>query len=173
MTIFNTDRLLDNGLRIGCAILAGILPFSIFVFGAAWPFDRKSDKLSAIGVPAGSIIGIVWFILIILWSLCGVLACFRFDSDSLALFLPFSILTLLFSVIWLKVHNDLRDRSSAAQILLVSLLFATLTHITAVKANADDVIVSTFVSLGMTPLVVWLGAATMFNYISINKIQLG
>ena len=150
------------------SIVLGFLP-PIMIFGAGfvWPMDKDgSAKIQ--GRPAGGVFGLVWTVLTALWVCAIFVASIHFSTLSLTLTQFFSNCALVLSIVWLYLYNDQKQKSAAAQTLLLNTLFAFLIVVTGATAETQNPRASQAVSLMIAPLFVWLGCASMFNYLEIN-----
>jgi tryptophan-rich sensory protein len=166
--LFHTVRIRNEKWRIVSLVLC-VLPVAIFIAGAIWPFNSDLMTYDVVGKPKGVVFVVVWTLLVALWVFAGVVASMRFDRTSLIVYQASSNAALASAVTWLGVQNGLRDKESAAQILLLVLLFSVLTLVSSATAENDLALSRTVVSMTMTPLPVWIIGATLFSYIGLNQ----
>lgn len=162
--LFATDKL-ETGryVSIGTAFLPPILIFSL---GAVWPPGRDSAK-NVEGRPKSFVFALMWTVITLLWTFALVVASFRFRSTDLILLQVFALSTLICCLLWLWQYHS-QKKAAAAQIILLSWFFSTLTLTSAVTSEAESN-ASKVVSLSFVPLFCWLLAATLFNYLEVNN----
>ncbi len=149
---------------IGC-----LPPLIIFGAGFVWPMDNTSSEIVK-GRPAGFVFGIVWTLLTMIWVVAIFLASIHFSPVSLTLVQLFSNFALILAVTWLYLYNSRKDKSAAAQVILLNTLFAFLAVVSGATAESEHKLAPQAVSLLFSPLFVWLTGATMFNYLEINSL---
>ena len=150
------------------SVAVGFLPpVLIFGAGALWPMDKNgSDNIK--GRPVGGVFGLVWTLLTVLWVTAIFVASIHFNPLSLTMTQVFSNCALILSIVWLYLYNARKEKSAAAQVILLNTLFAFLILISGLTAETSHPRANQVVSLMTAPLFVWLVRASMFNYLEIN-----
>lgn len=160
----DTSRYISIGLSL--VPIIGIYGGSIFIWGG----DSEMAGDNVVGVPSGWIFSFVWALLVILWALAMVLASFHYSKSWLMVLQTMSIMTTLFAVLWLYFYSE-DEKATSAQILIATNLFACLLLFTHVASESNNRNANGISSLCTVPLFVWTIAATLFNYVEINKID--
>jgi tryptophan-rich sensory protein len=168
--LFDSNRL--NAIRY-VAIGGAVLPMiGIPVASYMYPMSGK-DGSKVNGRPPARMFGIIWTLLVMLWSFSIVVASFRFDETFLILIEIFSIITLFMAIQWLRLWYKKR-KNTAAQVLGLTTLFSFLMVVTSLSASTDmegveEAEVKGVVSLCLSPLFVWASVATLLNFFEINR----
>lgn len=161
--LFSTEKLnVGRYVSIGAAFLPPVLIFSL---GAVW--RPGSDSSDVNGRPKSFVFAMMWIIITLLWTFSLVVASFRFKSLDLILLQVFAVATLFGCLLWLWQYHS-QKKAAAAQLLLLTWFLSTLTLTTAVTSESEFDSTK-IVSLSFVPLFCWLVAATLFNYLEIQK----
>jgi hypothetical protein len=156
--------------RIATVWIAVLAPLLISAAGYIWNVGETYGAVVK-GRPASRVFGIVWTSLTVLWMFAGYQANLHFDDVSLQTFMIFVLSSIGCGVYWLYVYS-LGNKAEAAQVLLVNLLFGALSVVSACTSSlleGSDDNKRMIVALAVTPHMVWIIGAALFNYLEINK----
>jgi small-conductance mechanosensitive channel len=165
-SLFSTENL--NAGRYVSIAISTLPPLTIWGLGSTIWRPTPAAGANVKGIPKPIVFSVVWSILTLLWSFSTIVASFRFDSEYLIILQVFSMITLMCALAWLW-QNKKGNKNSAAQILLLTLLFSALMVSTCNNSSSDYEYSNLATSLSITPLPIWLIGASIFSYLEINK----
>lgn len=165
--MFSTDLVNSQPGRYAIVAECILPPLCIFL-GGIWLHPTKYAGENVKGRPKPIVFGIVWFLLVSMWTLGLLLVAFNTnDLLSLLLISILSFLAIAMCVLWMYVYK-FGSKSNAAQILLLTFVF--MLSCTVVSTSSDTPTDSKVLSsLFFGIITSWCGIASMYNYLEINK----
>lgn len=164
--MFSTNLLEAQPARYAMIAESVIPPIGIFLAGY-WLGPGKNAGSKVNGRPAGAVFGIVWTILVIIWTLSLILVAMNtVDTLSLSLIGVLSLFAVFFCILWLWVYKY-ESKAAGAQVLLLALacsVSCTIISLASETPSDAKVLISWFFGMIST----WLGVASMYNYLEIN-----
>jgi hypothetical protein len=144
-------------------------PLLIFIIGGTVFNPGKSVGESVQGRPDAWVFGIVWFLIVVMLLLALVLVALNtVETVPVCLIAALSFLSIMMCFLWLAMYK--KSKSIAAQILLLAFAFMLATTVVSVSSTGPEnpkIVSSLF--FGLTTA--WLTAASLFNYLEIQKIN--
>ncbi len=176
--IFDTSLLSSEPARY-TVIAEAVLPgFLILILGYFMTHDRKEMGKYLNGVPEGLTYALIWFLIVVLWTLALVVAALNFSATALAVVAGTSFLALIMGTLWVYMYSKRSDdeknvwvkSTSAPQVLLVAVV-ALLTSAVAAAGNAASEESRIAVSSMLAAISGFYGYFLLLNYLDINTHQ--
>ncbi len=150
-------------------IVESILPPICILISGIWLNPGKQAGSNIQGRPKPIMFGIIWVILVLLWTLSLVIVALNtVDMLSLILIGILSFVVIFLCVLWMWIYK-FYSKAVAAQILLLVLICMISCSVITVSSQtpSDAKIISAwFFSIIAT----WCGIASLYNYIEINQV---
>ena len=149
-------------------IAESILPVIFILIVGSFLRPTNAAGENVVGRPPGIVFGIVWFILVCMWTLALVVT--AMDERSLLIVILigcFSLISLMACLFWLVSYKQNKKDFSAMSLIVATAMMigCVISSMNGLAPQASKTISSLFYSFIAT----WLSAATLFNYIEINK----
>ncbi len=161
--MFDTTTLTNFPFRY-LLIAESCLPFLIiFVIGFIFS-PTKNAGANIKGRPPGWMFGLVWFVLVVMWTLALIVTAMDEPSCLIATLIGcFSFVALMACLFWLIFHKMHPD--NYALILATTMMVATvISSLNGLAALESKTLTSIFYGI----IGAWLGTATLLNFLEIN-----
>ncbi len=167
--MFATNLLKAEPWRYAC-IIEAVLPALVIGAGATWFSPTSQTAKNVKGRPPGWAFGVIWLVLIIVWTLALILSAMNMRKNMALLgLIIFSLLSLIMCFAWLILNKkDLKIMAYFSILAAMACMFiATLCAATSESQNVNAKTFST-VSFGVVGL--WLFVASNLSLTELNKL---
>lgn len=162
--IFDTTLLYKEKARfavIAEACLPGLLLLVMSMF-----YERAGQKtLKHFGKGmAPEMFAMLWFLLVVAWTIALVVAAMNFAQNGLILVAAFSMIALVACVWWSFLYSDEKRRPEAAKVLILAdiVLWAAVIAAGACVASEDSKLT---VAILLSPIAVWFTLSTVLGVV--------